>query len=62
VPVLVCHDEVVVECCAEQAAETKVWLEKAMVDGMDAVMNNVGEEHVLVEVESRISNSWGLQG
>jgi hypothetical protein len=33
--VLVCHDEVVVECCAEQAGEAKIWLEKAMVDGME---------------------------
>src|SRR5215216_2966269 len=29
VPVLVCHDEVVVECYAEQAADAKAWLEKA---------------------------------
>ena len=26
VPLLVCHDEVVVECDAEQAAEAKSWL------------------------------------
>jgi hypothetical protein len=35
VPVLVCQNEVVVECCAEKAGEAKIWLEKAMVDGME---------------------------
>ena len=34
-PVLVCHDEVVDECCAEQVGEAKTWLEKAIVDGME---------------------------
>jgi hypothetical protein len=29
VPVLVCHDEVVVERDAEKAAKAKIWLEKA---------------------------------
>jgi DNA polymerase I-like protein with 3'-5' exonuclease and polymerase domains len=28
VPILVCHDEVVVECDAEQAADAEAWLEK----------------------------------
>jgi DNA polymerase I len=32
-PVLVCHDEVVVECAAEQAADAKAWLKKAMIEG-----------------------------
>jgi DNA polymerase I-like protein with 3'-5' exonuclease and polymerase domains len=35
VPVLVCHDEVVVECDADKAEEAKEWLEKTMVDGME---------------------------
>jgi hypothetical protein len=35
VPVPVCHDEVIVERCAEQAGGAKTWLEKAMVDGME---------------------------
>ena len=34
-----CHDEIVVGCDAEQAAETKVRLEKAMIEGMDVVLN-----------------------
>ena len=41
-PVLVCHDEVVVECDAEQAAAAKAWLERVMIEGMDAVMNGTG--------------------
>ena len=39
VPVLVCHDEVVVECALEQAAEVKARLEKAIIEGMDIVIN-----------------------
>jgi len=59
VPVLVCHDEVVVECGAEQAADAKAWLKKAMIEGMDTIMNGTDEVHVPVEVESRIARSWG---
>jgi DNA polymerase-1 len=56
--VLVCHDEVVVECDAEKAVEVKVWLEKAMIEGMDAVINSTGKAPVPVEVEARIARSW----
>jgi DNA polymerase I-like protein with 3'-5' exonuclease and polymerase domains len=59
VPVLVCHDEVVVECDAELAADAKAWLEKAMIDGMEAVLNGTDELDVPVEVEARIARSWG---
>ena len=58
IPVLVCHDEAVVECDAEQAADAKAWLEKAMIGGMDAVMNSTAEARVPVEVEARIAKSW----
>jgi DNA polymerase-1 len=58
VPVLVCHGEVVVECDAEKAANIKAWLEKAMIEGMDVVMNGAGETRVPVEVEARIVRSW----
>ncbi len=58
-PVLVCHDEVVVECDAEQAKDVRTWLEKAMIEGMDAILNNAGEAHLPVEVESRVTSSWG---
>jgi DNA polymerase I-like protein with 3'-5' exonuclease and polymerase domains len=59
VPVLVCHDEVVVECDAEQAADAKVWLKKAMIGGMEAVLNGTDEVDVPVEVEARTARSWG---
>src|SRR5215217_6092345 len=58
VPVLVCHDEVVVECDTQQAADAKAWLEKAMIEGMDAVMNGTDEVDIPVEVEARIGRSW----
>jgi DNA polymerase I-like protein with 3'-5' exonuclease and polymerase domains len=59
IPVLVCHDEVVVECEPEQVAGAKAWLEKAMVEGMDAVVNSTDEVDIPVEVEARIARSWG---
>jgi DNA polymerase I len=58
VPVLVCHDEIVVECDIEQSADGKAWLEKAMIEGMDAVLNRVATVHVPVKVEPRVANSW----
>ena len=62
VPVLVCHDEVVVECDEEQAVGAKAWLEKAMIEGMDAVINGTGALPVPVEVEARIDRGWGEGG
>jgi DNA polymerase I len=62
VPVLVCHDELVVECDAEQAADIKAWLENVMIEGMDAVINGTDEVHVPVEVDARITTSWGERG
>ncbi len=59
VPVLVCHDEVVVECEAQRAADAKAWLEGAIIEGMDTVLNSTDEVHVPVEVERRIARSWG---
>jgi hypothetical protein len=59
VPVLVCHDEVVVECDEPQGEETKRWLEKAMIEGMAAVINGTDEVDIPVEVEVRIARSWG---
>ena len=58
-PLLVCHDEVVVECDAEQAAEAKAWMEKAMIEGIDVVLNGTDEVDVPVEVEGRIARTWG---
>jgi DNA polymerase-1 len=58
-PVIVCHDEVVVECDEDQGEEIKRWLEKAMVEGMDAVLNGKEEVDVPVAVEARIARNWG---
>ena len=57
-PVLVCHDEIVVEWGVEWAADAKAWLVKAMIEAMDAVMNGTDEVVVPVEVEARIARSW----
>jgi DNA polymerase-1 len=54
VPSLVCHDEVVVECDGERAADTKAWLKKAMIEVMDAVLSGTDEVYVPVEVEARM--------
>jgi len=62
VPVLVCHDEIVVECDAEQAADAKAWLEGTMIEGMDAVINSTDEVDVPVEVDARIASSWSEGG
>ena len=59
VPVLVCHDEIVVECDAEQAAEVKAWLKKAMIEVVGAVLNGTDEVDVTIEVEAPIARSLG---
>jgi DNA polymerase-1 len=58
VPVLVCHDEVVVECDVDKAEEAREWLVQAMKDGMDAVVNG-REPHIPIEVEASLSKTWG---
>ena len=62
VPVLVCHDAAIVECAIEQAADAKAWLKKAMIEGMEAVLNPTDEVGVPVEVEARIARSWRERG
>ena len=62
VPVLVCHDEVVVECDADQTADVKLWLEMAMIEGIEAVLNGTDRLDVPVEVEARTATSWGEGG
>jgi DNA polymerase I-like protein with 3'-5' exonuclease and polymerase domains len=59
VPALVCHDEIVIECDPEQAAEVKALLKRAMIEGMGAVISDMGKAHVPVEVDTRIARSWG---
>jgi DNA polymerase-1 len=62
VPILVCHDEIVVECDAEKAANAKAWLEGVMIESMDVVLNGTDVVDVPVEVEARIVRSWGERG
>jgi DNA polymerase I len=57
-PIIACHDEVVVECDADKAEGAKGWLVQAMKDSMDAVVN-VSEPHILMEVEASVSKTWG---
>jgi DNA polymerase-1 len=53
-PVLAVHDEVVVECAAEEAEKVAAWLRQAMLDGMAPLV-----EPVPVEVEVKVAPSWG---
>jgi DNA polymerase I-like protein with 3'-5' exonuclease and polymerase domains len=59
VPVLVCHDEVVVECETERAADVASCRKKMMIEGMETVLNGTDEVDVPVEVEGRIARTWG---
>jgi hypothetical protein len=61
VPVLVCHDEIVVECDVEQSENITTWLETAMIEGMEAVLNGTDELDARVEVEARIARSWAVR-
>jgi DNA polymerase I len=58
VPVACVHDEIVVEC--DEDEKVKAWLEKAMIDGMEEVLNglDVGGPRVPVEVETQIGKTW----
>jgi DNA polymerase-1 len=62
VPIIVCHDEIVVECDAEMAANAKTWLEGVMIESVDVILNGTDEVDVPVEVEVRIARSWGERG
>ncbi len=54
VPVLVVHDEIVVECDADQAQAASDWLRRSMLDGMASLV-----EPVPVEVEVSVAPTWG---
>jgi DNA polymerase I-like protein with 3'-5' exonuclease and polymerase domains len=60
VPVACVHDEIVVECDEKEAEKAKTWLERAMINGMDEVLNgsNVEGPRVPVEVETQIAKSF----
>jgi DNA polymerase-1 len=53
-PVLVVHDEIVIECDEGQADPACAWLRRAMLDGMAPLLDPVP-----VEVETTIARSWG---
>jgi DNA polymerase-1 len=53
-PVLAVHDEIVVECDANQADAAADWLRRAMLDGMVPFV-----EPVPVEVEVSVACTWG---
>jgi DNA polymerase-1 len=53
-PVLVAHDEIVVEADAAQADAAAAWLRQAMVDAMAPLIDPVP-----VEVEVQIGRTWG---
>jgi DNA polymerase I-like protein with 3'-5' exonuclease and polymerase domains len=53
VPVIACHDEIVVECDADQAETVAAWLRQAMVGGMAPLI-----EPVPVVVRVSVGRSW----
>jgi DNA polymerase-1 len=52
-PVLVVHDEIVIECDADRADAAASWLRQAMLDGMRPLVDPVP-----VEVEVRTGRTW----
>lgn len=58
VPVIACHDELVVECGADQAPAAADWLRQAMLDGMRPLLETAPHP-VPVEVEIAIGATWG---
>ena len=53
-PVLVVHDEIVIECATEQADAVTTWLRQAMINGMAPLIAPVP-----VEVEIKVASTWG---
>jgi DNA polymerase-1 len=54
VPVIVVHDEIVIECPAEQAEAAAAWLKQAMEDGMQPFT-----APIRAEVETKAGPTWG---
>jgi DNA polymerase-1 len=52
-PVLAVHDEIVIECDADQAKAASEWLKRAMLDGVAPLVAPVP-----VEVEVSIAPTW----
>jgi hypothetical protein len=57
VPILACHDEVVVGCDPGQVANLRIWLKKVTIEGMDTVLSGTDEVVAPVEVEAWIARS-----
>jgi DNA polymerase-1 len=55
-PVLAVHDEIVIECGADQAEAAAAWLKAAMIDGMAPLIDPVP-----VEVEISTASSWAKE-
>ena len=57
------HDEIVIECDQDQTEAVEAWLEKAMIDGMDEVLNasELQGPRVPDEVEVKTGRTWGEQ-
>ncbi len=53
-PVLIVHDEIVVECDQAQAGGAAAWVRQAMLDGMAPLIHPIP-----VEVEVKIAQTWG---
>jgi DNA polymerase-1 len=53
-PVLAVHDEVVIECGADQAEAVSAWVKAAMIEAMAPLITPVP-----VEVEVKVGTSWG---
>jgi len=60
VPILAVHDEIVVECDEKDVEKAEAWLKKAMMDGMDEVVNppNAEGPRVPIEVEVESGRTW----
>ena len=61
VPILAVHDEIVVEYDEKDVDKAEAWLKKAMIDGMDEVVNGLKADgpSVPIEVEIESGGSWG---
>jgi DNA polymerase-1 len=63
VPILVVHDEIVVECNEKDVKKADAWLKRAMIDGMYEIVNSgLDTDHpdrVPIEVDVNILKSWG---
>ena len=59
-PILVVHDEIVVECDEKDVEKAEARLKKAMIDGMDEVVNGRKADGRLVpiEVEVESGRTW----